>query len=65
MNATAIFANRNFKDIFIKDMTQKEAILAEFRKLATDREFSLPEIDFLEYTFDKKKKLKRVESNRR
>lgn len=51
--------------IFIKDMTQKEAILAEFRKLATDREFSLPEIDFLEYTFDKKKKLKRVESNRR
>lgn len=39
----------------------KEKVLEEFQKLAADRNFILPQIQFEDYVYDKKRKLKRVE----
>lgn len=39
----------------------KEKVYEEFRKLSEDKKFILPKIDFKEYYYDKKRKLKRVE----
>ena len=47
-----------FADI---DKNMKEKVYEEFQKLASDREFILPDIQFENYYYDKKRKLKRVE----
>ncbi len=43
---------------------EKAQVLAEFQKLAQDREFILPEIRFAPYYRETGKKLKRVERER-
>lgn len=42
----------------------RDAVTAEFEKLANDKQFLLPEIVFEAYFYDKKRKLKRIESMR-
>ncbi len=43
------------------DDEMKKNVLSEFAKLAKDNGFASPEIKFLAYTYDKNRKLKRVE----
>ena len=43
------------------DSKMKEKVTGEFKKLAEDNEFELPEIRFEKYAYDKNRKLKRVE----
>ena len=40
----------------------KESIYKEFEKLSKQLEFKLPNIKFEKYFYDKRKKLKRIES---
>lgn len=48
--------------IYTNDVEKKEDILKQFKKLAEDMKFKLPIIEFKNYNYDNKKKLKRVES---
>lgn len=43
------------------DDKMKEKVTGEFKKLAEDNDFKLPEIRFEKYAYDKNRKLKRVE----
>ncbi len=43
------------------DDKMKDKVVNEFKKLAEDNHFELPEIRFEKYTYDKNRKLKRVE----
>ena len=43
----------------------KDKFMTELKKMASDRGFDLPEVKFYTYSFDRSKKLKRVESRRK
>lgn len=43
----------------------RDKFLTELEKMASDRGFIMPAVDFYEYSFDRSRKLKRVESRRK
>ena len=48
-----------------EDDTMKDKFMTELNKMAEDREFIIPRGTFFDYSFDRSKKLKRVESRRK
>ena len=48
-----------------EDDAMKDKFMTELAKMASDRGFDLPEVRFYTYSFDRSKKLKRVESRRK
>lgn len=48
-----------------EDDTMKDKFMTELNKMAEDREFIIPRVSFFDYSFDRSKKLKRVESRRK
>ena len=42
----------------------RDKFLSELKKMSEDRGFIIPAVEFYDYSFDRKKKLKRVESRR-
>ncbi len=48
-----------------EDDAMKDKFMTELKKMAEDREFIIPRVSFHGYSFDRSKKLKRVESRRK
>ena len=48
-----------------EDNAMRDKFMTELNKMAEDRNFIMPQVSFSGYSFDRSKKLKRVESRRK